>query len=62
MNKQLNRQLRKRLAQSEMKVAALENMYSEFYLFLNFMETNGVNVDELSKKFIESRKAQTVSE
>lgn len=45
-----------------MKVAALENMYSEFYLFLNFMETNGVNVDELSKKFIESRKAQTVSE
>ena len=45
-----------------MKVAALENMYSEFYLFLNFMEANGVNVDELSKRFVKARKAQTVSE
>ena len=62
MNKQLNRQLRKRLAQSQMKVAALENMYNEFYLFLNFMEANGVNVDELSKRFVNERKAQTVSE
>ena len=45
-----------------MKVDMLERINQEYYLFLTFMEANGVNVDELSKKFVEARKAQTGGE
>lgn len=62
MNKQIPRQLRKKLAHSTMKVDMLERINQEYYLFLAFMEANGVNVNELSQKFVEARKAQSGGE